>query len=459
MTIFDQLDDREVDTIKNTGTHVTLPADWSPIWEKTPADKAYIIVRGEASVRRKGEEIARLGPGDIVGEGAIVGNKLRNASIVTLTKVELIHFSREQVNALARADPGVRRRPRPGRPGSPGVLSTGTDRVDDARDGVPLDDIERYLLGAPPYAHAGRGGRAGRRAAGPGRGAVVPARLPPYGRRRGRLHQEGRRRAQDDRRAGLAGHPRGRLAGRAGPHLGPQLRPARGVAGRAPGRPRAAGRPPRAPDQRAGRAGHAAGREAAGLRVAPTPGQCRAAAAPHRRGRRPGSADGRRVHRHRRLHQPEQAPDRGRAGRPRRDLRGRHHPGRDRDRGPGDQDDRRRGPLRRRLAARPGRDRAGAHRPGRGRGRHLPAGPRRHRVRRRHHEARRRVRSHRQHRLPAHLDRPARHGPRRPRRLRRADRPATATRTPPRTAPRSPSCSTRPPRSWPTSPRTPSTRT
>ena len=100
MTIFDQLDDRDVDKIKNTGTHVTLPADWSPIWEKTPADKAYIIVAGEASVRRKGEEIARLGPGDIVGEGAIVSRSLRNASIVTLTKVELIHFSTEQVHQL-----------------------------------------------------------------------------------------------------------------------------------------------------------------------------------------------------------------------------------------------------------------------------------------------------------------------------------------------------------------------
>ncbi len=100
MTIFDQLSDREVDMIKNTGTHVTVPAAWSPIWEKTPADKAYIIVSGEAAVRRKGEEIARLGPGDIVGEGAIVNNSLRNASIVTLGKVEMIHFSAEQVNRL-----------------------------------------------------------------------------------------------------------------------------------------------------------------------------------------------------------------------------------------------------------------------------------------------------------------------------------------------------------------------
>lgn len=100
MAIFDGFTDREVDTIKNTGTHVTLPADWSPIWEKTGADKAYIIVSGEASVRRGGDEIARLGAGDIFGEGAIINHKLRNASIVTLTKVELIHFTRDQVNQL-----------------------------------------------------------------------------------------------------------------------------------------------------------------------------------------------------------------------------------------------------------------------------------------------------------------------------------------------------------------------
>ena len=100
MAIFDGFSDREVDQIKNTGTHVTLPADWSPIWEKTPADKAYIILNGEASVRRGGTEVARLGPGEIFGEGAIVTNKLRNASIVTLTKVELLHFTREQVDRL-----------------------------------------------------------------------------------------------------------------------------------------------------------------------------------------------------------------------------------------------------------------------------------------------------------------------------------------------------------------------
>ena len=105
MTIFDEMTDREVDQVKDAGTRFTLPADWSPIQEKTGADKAYIILSGEASVRRKGDEIARLGPGDIFGEAAIVHHSLRSASIVTLTKVEVIHFSREQLEQLRQDMP------------------------------------------------------------------------------------------------------------------------------------------------------------------------------------------------------------------------------------------------------------------------------------------------------------------------------------------------------------------
>lgn len=105
MTIFDEMTDREVDQVKDAGTRFTLPADWSPIQEKTGADKAYIILSGEVSVRRKGEEIARLGPGDIFGEAAIVQHALRTASIVTLTKVEVIHFTREQVEQLRQDVP------------------------------------------------------------------------------------------------------------------------------------------------------------------------------------------------------------------------------------------------------------------------------------------------------------------------------------------------------------------
>ena len=108
MPIFDGFTDDEVDRIKNAGTFLTLPADWSPIWEKTPADKAYILLSGEVSVRRGGEEIARLGPGDIVGEVAIVKHSLRTASIVSLTKLEVLHFTSDAVRELCDEVPAFR---------------------------------------------------------------------------------------------------------------------------------------------------------------------------------------------------------------------------------------------------------------------------------------------------------------------------------------------------------------
>ena len=100
MPIFDGFSDDEVDTIKNAGTYVRVPEGWSPIWERTPADKAYILLSGEVSVRQGGKEIAKVGPGEILGEAAIVNHSLRTASIVALTKCEMLHFTRDAVTRL-----------------------------------------------------------------------------------------------------------------------------------------------------------------------------------------------------------------------------------------------------------------------------------------------------------------------------------------------------------------------
>src|SRR3546814_7153333 len=58
---FANLSDAEIAAILDNATPVNVPANWSLIWEKTPADKAYIILEGDVAVRRRGEEIARLG--------------------------------------------------------------------------------------------------------------------------------------------------------------------------------------------------------------------------------------------------------------------------------------------------------------------------------------------------------------------------------------------------------------
>jgi CRP/FNR family transcriptional regulator, cyclic AMP receptor protein len=94
------LSDDDLATVVRAGRHVHLPANWSLIWEKTPADKAYLIVDGEVSVRKNGQEVARLGPGDVIGEMAIVNHKLRSASVVSLTPLEVIHYTKESLEQL-----------------------------------------------------------------------------------------------------------------------------------------------------------------------------------------------------------------------------------------------------------------------------------------------------------------------------------------------------------------------
>ena len=84
-SFFSMFTPEEIARISASGTRVKLPEGWAPISEQTGADKAYIILERHVSVRRHGDEIAQLGPGDIVGEAAILNHSLRTATIVALT--------------------------------------------------------------------------------------------------------------------------------------------------------------------------------------------------------------------------------------------------------------------------------------------------------------------------------------------------------------------------------------
>jgi len=99
------LTDADLEKVVKAGRHVHLPADWALMSENTPADKAYLIVDGEVSVRRGGQEFARLGPGDVIGEVSIVEHKLRTASVVSVTPLEVVHFTRESVEQLIEQVP------------------------------------------------------------------------------------------------------------------------------------------------------------------------------------------------------------------------------------------------------------------------------------------------------------------------------------------------------------------
>jgi CRP/FNR family transcriptional regulator, cyclic AMP receptor protein len=97
---FRDFSDDEIHLVVDAATYLTVPANWALIVEQQPADKAYLILAGEVSVRRHGEEVARLGPGEVIGEMALVNHKLRSATVVADSPLEVLHFTADTVAAL-----------------------------------------------------------------------------------------------------------------------------------------------------------------------------------------------------------------------------------------------------------------------------------------------------------------------------------------------------------------------
>lgn len=97
---FKDFSDAEIRMVLDASTYLTVPAGWAMMAENTPADKAYLILTGEVSVRRGGDEVARVGAGDLIGEMALVNHRLRSATVVTETPLEALHFTAETVADL-----------------------------------------------------------------------------------------------------------------------------------------------------------------------------------------------------------------------------------------------------------------------------------------------------------------------------------------------------------------------
>lgn len=79
--------EHEVEVLSSLGTMVHLDAGAVLTVEGQIGREALVIVEGSAAVSRGDEIIATVGRGDIVGEGSLVLETPRNASVVATTPV------------------------------------------------------------------------------------------------------------------------------------------------------------------------------------------------------------------------------------------------------------------------------------------------------------------------------------------------------------------------------------
>ena len=81
---------------------------WPLIREQTVSDACYILLSGEAGVYVGRDRIAVLGPGEVIGESALKRGKLRNATVTTTGRADVLHIDRNDLDRLLDELPALR---------------------------------------------------------------------------------------------------------------------------------------------------------------------------------------------------------------------------------------------------------------------------------------------------------------------------------------------------------------
>jgi CRP/FNR family transcriptional regulator, cyclic AMP receptor protein len=103
LPLFAELDDAERADVAACARELTVEAGMTLTTEGAHAYELFVIESGEAEVRRAGELIRSLGPGDAFGEIGLLATGTRTASIVATTPMKLVAiFAREFKRLEAR---------------------------------------------------------------------------------------------------------------------------------------------------------------------------------------------------------------------------------------------------------------------------------------------------------------------------------------------------------------------
>ena len=75
--------------------------------EGAPAGNLYVILSGSAVVRKNGRRIARLGPGNVVGELSVILGTPRSATVQADTPIEWLVLDRASLRQAINDVPGL----------------------------------------------------------------------------------------------------------------------------------------------------------------------------------------------------------------------------------------------------------------------------------------------------------------------------------------------------------------
>ena len=105
---FAKFSDKDLQRIIRAAHRTSTSGPWPLIQERTPSDACYILLSGEAGVYVGHDRVALVGPGEVLGESALRRGKLRNATVTTTGRAEVLHVGRDDLDRLLNEIPALR---------------------------------------------------------------------------------------------------------------------------------------------------------------------------------------------------------------------------------------------------------------------------------------------------------------------------------------------------------------
>lgn len=107
VALFAKCTDRELARIAALADVTTVPPGHPLTTEGRPGREAFVITRGEADATVRGRHLARLGPGVMVGEMALLDNGPRSATVTARTELEVLVLDPRSFRTLLLDVPSI----------------------------------------------------------------------------------------------------------------------------------------------------------------------------------------------------------------------------------------------------------------------------------------------------------------------------------------------------------------
>ena len=101
---------KELQRVARAADEVQVPEGATLIEQGQLAREAFVIVSGSAEVRRDGAQVAVVGPGECVGELALLDHQPRSATVVALEPMDLLVIPSSAFTALLDDTPALTRK-------------------------------------------------------------------------------------------------------------------------------------------------------------------------------------------------------------------------------------------------------------------------------------------------------------------------------------------------------------